>query len=481
MTEKLNPRTPILMVDDEESVLEGLKLAMKYNGFNNLIACADSRDVGSILQSREIDLILLDLTMPYIPGEEILKMVSEEYPHILVIIITGNKDVDTAVRCIKQRAYDYLVKPFDTNRLISTVTRALELSDMRIENRILSGGAESKIKNIDAFSGIAACSQVMLKLMKYTEAVSSSPQPVLITGETGTGKELFARAVHKCGGFTGEFIAVNIAGVDDQMASDTLFGHHKGAFTGADEPRKGLIENAHNGVLFLDEIADISPAMQIKLLRLIQEKEFTALGADKNSRTNAKIVAATNVPPETLQAQKKIRSDLYFRLQAHVIKIPRLAERKEDIPVLLDTLLEQCASEMNRKKPAYPPELIQLLTTYDFPGNVRELKTMIYDALAAHKDRVLSIKTFRDYIFGNVRQHTGGIVIESGKRASGNILSGWEKLPTVEGMNIILAEEAMKRAQGNKSTAAKMLGITRSTLNNYLEKSKDDVDGRPPV
>jgi len=472
MDAKLKPPFPIFMVDDEESVLQGLTIALKYNGFSNLISCSDSREVGNILKSQHIELMLLDLTMPHISGEEILKMVSEEYPHIIVIIITGNKDIDTAVRCLKLHAYDYLVKPIEMNRLITTVSRALELAGLRTENRILSGGYETGLKNIEAFRDIAASSPAMLKLMQYTEAVATSPQPVLITGETGTGKELFARAIHKCGGFTGEFIAVNIAGVDDHMASDTLFGHRKGAFTGADENRKGLIENARNGVLFLDEIADISPAMQIKLLRLIQEREYAPLGADESSRTNAKIVAATNVPPEILQSQKKIRSDLYFRLQTHVVRIPRLAERKEDLPLLVDTLIEQCSREMNRKKPTCPPELIQLLANYDFPGNVRELKTMIYDALAAHKDRMLSMKTFKDYIFGKMKQQTKHI-IASAEIGAGNIFAHLDKLPNVDLMNSMLAAEALKRAQGNKSTAAKMLGISRSTFNTYLDKGQN--------
>jgi DNA-binding NtrC family response regulator len=283
------------------------------------------------------------------------------------------------------------------------------------------------------------------------------------------GKELVAKAVHSLSNRSGPFVPVNVAGLDDHVFADTLFGHKKGAFTDAREARAGLIEQAAGGTLFLDEIGDLSTSSQVKLLRLLQEGEFFPLGSDVAKRSDARIVVATNQNLEELQSSGKFRKDLYYRLCSHHIQIPTLGERREDLPVLVDHFLAKASKTLNRKKPTPPGELITLLSTYHFPGNIRELESIIFDAVSSHKSGKLSMDVFKAHIsqkHPTLKADSGDLTPE---KPTPIIFS--EQLPTLKQAEQLLIDEAMERSKGNQSIAALGLGISRQALNKRLKKA----------
>lgn len=463
------PPLPVLLVDDESIALDSLEFVLNSEGMNNIISCQDGRKVEKILACRKIGVILMDLLMPYVSGEELLSFVTEHYPEIPVIIITGVNEIETAVRCIKSKAYDYLVKPFDQTQLVTSVKRAINFREMSMEISLLKQRMLSdEMERPEAFSDIITQNKNMYSIFRYIEAVSTSTQSLLITGETGVGKELIARAVHDCSERKGSFIAVSISGLDETIFSDTLFGHTKGAFSGAEKSRKGLVQKAAGGSLFLDEIGDLSTDSQVKLLRLIQEREYFPLGSDIPKRSDVRIVAATNRDMKDLIKSGRFRYDLYYRLNAHHVHIPPLRERMEDLPILVDYFLESSAREFGKKKPTHPDELIMLLSTYHFSGNIRELKAMIYDAVANHKSKMLNLEVFKNYIKNNL-DHSGAVLEEvfPDERLS---ISSWKKIPTVKQVTKMLIKESLKRTNGNRSIAARILGITRQTLVKHLKE-----------
>jgi DNA-binding NtrC family response regulator len=360
----------------------------------------------------------------------------------------------------------------EEDRLVSGVLRAIRMLELERQNRemssrMLSGG----LKHPEAFSGIVTSDRSMHAIFSYIEAVAMSSEPLLIMGESGVGKELIARAAHTLSGCRGQLVSVNVAGLDDTVFADTLFGHLRGAFTGADQPRKGMIEEAADGTLFLDEIGDLSIASQVKLLRLLQEGEYFPLGSDRPKRLKARIIVATHQDLAVKQAAGSFRRDLYYRLCIHLVQIPPLRERKGDLPMLLDQFMEDAARALGKKKPTPPRELVQLLTTYSFPGNIRELKAMIYNAVSTHRDRVLSMDTFVKTI-GRPEER---IVPSPLKNAERNLYAGLERLPTFGEAAELLVEEAMARANGNQTIAARLLGISQPALSKRLKLLRSDL------
>jgi DNA-binding NtrC family response regulator len=470
MITSLYPQLPVLMVDDEVQALNSFEMVLRSANMNHLVRCQDSRDVMAIFSSQEIEVMMLDLSMPHVSGEELLSLVTKGYPEVPVIVITGSNDVDTAVACMKTGAFDYMVKPVEKSRLISGVKRAIELRELQRENKSLRAHVLSdRLEHPEAFSQIITNSPTLRSIFQYIEAISSSPQPVLITGETGVGKELVAKAIHQLSQRKGTFVPVNVAGVDDNIFADTLFGHRKGAFTGADQARSGLVEQASGGTLFLDEIGDLSPASQAKLLRLLQDGEYFPLGSDVGKRSDARVVVATNQDIQALQESGRFRKDLYYRLCAHPIEILPLRERGEDLPILVDHFLTKASEMLCKKKPTPPGELLTLLSTYYFPGNVRELQSMILDAVSSHKSGKLSMDVFKSYI----RQRQPLLEIDSNRELQKENfpVSFSEKLPTLKQTEQLLVSEAMKRASGNQAIAAQLLGITRQALNKRLKQA----------
>jgi DNA-binding NtrC family response regulator len=441
-------------------------------GLNNLITCQDSRLVMDLLAKHPVEVMLLDLTMPHMDGRQLLDKVQQEYPEIPVIIVTGAVDVETAVLCMKSGAFDYVVKPVDPERLVSAVQRAMGFRELKRENFALKQHIlQDGLGQPEAFVNIITSSKKMFSIFQYIESIAQTAQPVLIRGETGVGKELVARTLHNLSGLQGQFVAVNVAGLDDNVFADTLFGHVKGAFTGAERERAGLIEQASGGTLFLDEIGDLSPGSQVKLLRLLQEGEYLPLGQDEPNRTDVRIVASTNVDLWERQKAGVFRKDLNYRLSTHRIYIPPLRERRDDIPLLADHFLSAAARELNKKSPTLPKELFDLLKLYPFPGNVRELQAIIFDAVSRHKSGVLSLEVFRAHIAKHQRREKGVVPDlvapeEGGRRP----LSFGENLPTIKQATDLLVAEALKRSGGNQSIAAGLLGISQQALSKRLQK-----------
>ena len=468
----LSPHRPIMIVDDEESILLAIDTTLRMAGMSNVITCNDSRLVSDILAGQPVELMLLDLNMPYIHGERLLDEINRNHPEIPVIIVTGAVDVETAVRCVKAGAFDYVVKPVEEERLLAAVNRAISFQELMRENlalkqHILTEGLEKP----EAFGDIVTNNKKMLLIFQYIESISRTVQPVLIRGETGVGKELIARTVHNLSGLEGRFVAINAAGLDDNVFSDTLFGHVKGAYTGAERVRNGLIEQAAGGTLFLDEIGDLNQASQVKLLRLLQEGEYFPLGSDKPRKSDTRIVAATNRNLARLLKTGEFRKDLNYRLRTHRIYIPPLRERLDDIPILVEHFLDEAAQSLGKKKPTPPPELYTLLKTCAFPGNIRELQSMIFDAVSRHDSGVLSLQTFRSHIRSGQPEKTGhGVQSPGASMDSPLAIFPGQRLPTIKQVSDLLVKEAMQRANGNQSIAAVMLGISQQALSKRLKK-----------
>lgn len=466
------PSFGILLVDDEPAWLRSLSLTLKScAGITNTVTCQDSRDVMELLDRGGIGLVLLDLTMPHLSGEELLKRIGESHPEITTIVISGLNQLETAVRCMKLGAFDYFIKTDEEDRIVGGVLRAVRMLELQREYQEMSSRFVSgELRHPEAFSAIVTGDRGMLAAFSYVEAVAKSPQPLLITGESGVGKELIARAAHTLSGCRGKLVTVNVAGLDDTIFADTLFGHVRGAYTGADTIRRGMIEEAADGTLFLDEIGDLSIPSQVKLLRLLQEGEYFPLGIDQPKRLRARVIVATHQNLAAKEAAGAFRRDLYFRLRTHKVHVPPLRERKGDIPLLLDYFLAEAARTLGKKKPTPPKGLAQFLATYSFPGNVRELKAMVYDAVSVHRDRMLSMDSFVKAV--ECSQEEGGPAAASPPKQ--NPFAGFTELPTFSDAAAFLVMEAMDRANGNQTLAARLLGISQPALNKRLKMMRGE-------
>jgi DNA-binding NtrC family response regulator len=312
----------------------------------------------------------------------------------------------------------------------------------------------------EAFSGIITRDSSMEAVFKYIPCICRTSQPVFITGETGTGKDLVAGAIHDMSLRNGKYVKVNIAGLDDVMFTDTLFGHVKGAYTSAEQSRSGLVEKAKSGTLFLDEIGELPFPSQVKLLNLIQDREYYRIGDDTTRYSGARIIAATNLPTGKLKDPKVFRRDLYFRLMTHHIHLPPLRKRKQDIALLFDHFLEKAAKELHADVPAYDQDIIKLLENHNFPGNIRELEAMVFDAVSVYSPGKISASFFENHL------STGFSAKEA--RETG-IFSHMPELPTLKEASELLVKEAMARSEGKQSEAASMLGISRQALNKRIK------------
>lgn len=461
------PNQPILLIDDEQAFLFSAENVLVSNGITNVKTVSDSTSVMDLLAHEEFSVIVLDINMPIISGMELLPQIVEKYPRTPVVILTAVNDVESAVQCIKAGAFNYILKPVDDARLVTTIRGGLDLKDTRDENvRLKDYLLRDKLEHPEAFAHIITKSSSMRAIFKYIEAIARTSLPVLVTGETGVGKELIASAIHSLSNRSGSLIPLNVAGVDDTLFSDTLFGHKKGAFTGADSERKGLIEQAEGGTLFLDEIGDLSLESQVKLLRLIQDGKYFPLGSDIAKLADVRIICATNKNIDSMKEGNSFRKDLYYRLQTHHIHIPPLKDRKGDIQLLINHFMEKASQQLGKKKPTPPKELYTLLSNYSFPGNIRELEGIIFDAVSVHNSGVMSLGPIRDKIFREEIFSSETISSEEG-------IAFPDQLPTLKDAEDSLIAEALKRAEGNQSIAAEMLGLSRRALNNRLSRKTD--------
>jgi two-component system response regulator HydG len=457
---------PVVLVDDEEDILFGAEYLLNTHGITTVTSLSDGRELIPLLERQTAGVIVLDLFMPQMSGLELLPRLTREYPEIPVVVMTASQEVETAVSCMKEGAFDYLVKPVEESRFVSSVRRALEIRLLRQEigslrSRLMGEG----IGHPEIFAPIISRNHQMQRLFRYAEAIADSGEPVLITGETGTGKELIAQAIHHLSGRSGEMVCLNAAGLDDNLFSDTLFGHVRGAFTGADREREGLIAKAVGGTLFLDEIGDLKPASQVKLLRLLQAQSYYPIGSDVPRTADARILAATNQPLHRRMDRGKFRQDLFFRLSSHPIELPPLRERLDDLPLLLQHFIDEAAQALGRPSPRVPGELLTLLSLYDFPGNIRELRALVFNAMAQHRGGpVLALDSFQQVI----KRDRAGTEPPTAQAGNDLSLAIPGRFPTLKEADIFLVEEAMRRANHNQGIAAMLLGISRQSLNRRL-------------
>lgn len=472
------PELPILHVDDEHSTLKNISFRLSTKGINNILQCQDSRQVIPMLEKQDYSLVLLDLRMPYISGEELLPQIAGKFPHIPVIMVTSDNDTSIIVSCLKNGAYDYITKPVDDNRLVSIIHHALEKRNLENEkHRLQESFFSDKLENPSVFKDIITRATKVQKIFQFIETVGPYHVPVLITGETGTGKEKIAEAIHNIakikGKVTGKFVKDNVAGWTDTLFDDILFGHLKHSFSDAKHERKGRLKEAHDGTLFLDEIGDLEVNLQIKLLRLLQEKKFYPIGSDEEQVTNARFIFATNKDINELKNKGKFREDLFFRLNPHHIHLPALRERKEDIPELVRYFVRKYAVEFSKPEPSIPETLYNILLNYPFPGNIRELQGMVEAAMTQHKQGELGI----DIFVKTIRERNIEPIYTPPKNSFSisapedhSILFGGD-LPDYKKLMAVYTNEALRRTNGDKSKASRKAGLSRSTFIRYWKDS----------
>lgn len=469
MNKSQYPFWPILIVDDEPHTLASFDIALRTAGINNTIRCQDSREVLSLINKQEVGVLLLDLMMPHVSGQEILSSVKQDFPDIPVIIVSGINELDTAIQCMHDGAFDFVSKPVDAERLLPSVKRAIEMRQLRDENtRLARNFLDGDLEHPEVFSDIVTQSNKMQAIFKYCEAIAAGQAPILITGETGAGKELIAQVLHKLSGRESEMVAVNVAGVDDHVFSDTLFGHVRGAFTGADRARPGLIEKANEGTLFMDEIGNLNALCQVKLLRFLEEREYYPLGADIAKISNARIIVATHEDLADGCEDGQFRKDLYYRLRTHHVHVPPLRERLEDVPLLLKHFIEKAANDLGRQPQRYPEELIPHLRSYHFPGNIREFRSMVYDAVSRNHGEMLSIADFNAFSASGKNREDS--TLHEVRNDGISWVSKLEQLPSLKEATRSIVDEAMRRTNNNQRAASLLLGITPQALNQRLKR-----------
>ena len=456
------------MVEDEYYVRESLTAYLDDIGYRVLTAENGQRGL-ELFRLEAPDIVLTDLRMPVMDGFALVEAIAAESECTPIVVVSGVGAVDEAVRAMRMGAWDYLSKPIvNLDELQITLERSLERARTKYElERLRRHLVAGTLENETAFGSIVTTSARMRSIFLYLESVAPSRQPVLISGETGTGKELIARAIHSLSGVGGPFVAINLAGLDAAMFSDTLFGHQRGAYTGADRAREGLIRQASGGTLFLDEIGDLSPGSQVKLLRLLQEGEYLPLGADKVQSSDARIVAATHADLKRCMEVGTFRPDLYYRLCSHRVELPPLRDRPEDLPLLAAHFMEKAAARLGKPLPVAPPELNCYLSAYRFPGNIRELESIMHDAVARSGSRILSLESVVAAIGSDL------LVPVSAASAASRcpVCPFGEKLPTLKGAEDFLIAEALRLADNNQRLAAAYLGITRQALNKRLGRA----------
>ena len=445
----------ILIVDDDNAHLSMLKTIL--TGWHyEVTGVGDGADAIAAVREQPYDAVLMDVRMARISGIEALQRIKEHNPAIPVIIMTAYSSVDTAVEAMKLGAYDYLTKPLHFEELKLTLKRSLEHMAMARENRSL----KEKLSSRASLANIIGASKPMRDLLEMVRTVSVTEATILITGESGTGKELIARAIHSTSPRRDNpLVTVNCAAITDTLLESELFGHEKGAFTGADKKRDGRFMQAHKGSIFLDEVGEIPLHMQAKLLRAIQEREVQRVGSDKAVKVDVRIIAATNRELLEDVHSGRFREDLYYRLNVVNLRVPPLHERKEDIPLLAGHFLARYAEKNRRTLKGFTPAAMDLLLRYPWPGNVRELENALERAV---------ILSLGEYI---TEQELPPNVIAHGRGDSKLEFpaSGMAGLP-LEEIEKTAISQTLRETGGNKSEAAKILGITRTTLNNKIKK-----------
>ena len=444
----------VLIVDDERNIRSGLSIAFEDEDFDTLEA-ENGEVAWNIINKKSVDLVITDLRMPVLSGYDLLKRISSTFPTLPVIVLTGHGTIEDAVKAMQDGAIDFFTKPVDLDHIILTARKALQNSKILEQNRRLTEEITTLKQKVQARGTIIGKSEKLTKMMSLIEQVAPTRASVLVTGESGVGKELVADALHRLSDRKdGPFIKVHCASLSSNLLESELFGHEKGAFTGAVSQKKGRFELADGGTIFLDEIGEIDSATQVKILRVLQEREFERVGGTETVKVDVRIVAATN--RDLLDEVKKgnFREDLYYRLNVVHIEVPPLRERKEDIPLLMSSFLEEFNREDNRTIEGFSPAARKAMYAYSWPGNIRQLRNTIESAVVTCRGKVIDTGDLPEQIVAENR--AGEVSIRLGVT-----LSEAEKTVIMSTLDF---------CEGNKTKASEMLGIGRKTLHRKLEE-----------
>jgi len=453
-------RPNILIVDDDQSIREFLGILLGKEGYR-ICSAASGEDAIQLMEQKDVSLVITDVRMPGIDGVTLLKKIKAKSPDIPVILITAFASMDSAVAAMKEGAWDYLTKPFRIEEIREVVAKALE---KRPESQSLSRDPTNKVCRL---GNMLSKSPAMLKIFQLIPRIASSPSSVLISGESGTGKELIARSIHNLGVRRDKpFVIVNCAGIPETLLESEMFGHTRGAFTGANHKKPGLFARADQGTIFLDEIGELPMTLQVKLLRVVQDKSFTPLGTTEEARVDVRIVAATNRDLEKEVMAGNFREDLYYRLDVIQIRMPPLRERPEDIPILVQYFLDKYSKEQNKAVQGISSYAMKALQQYPFPGNVRELENIIERSVALSTSNLLlpeslSLAKFKE-------QKTSGMDLASFEPRLGPEGCDLDKfLGRIEKK---LLSMALERTNGVKTEAAHLLGLNFRSFRYRLAK-----------
>jgi len=454
----------VLIVDDQESIRLALSRMLSKEGYEVLLADEGEKAL-DILREKKVNVMLSDLKMPKMDGLQLLKASKLVKPEVEVILITAHGTIEKAVGAMKDGAYDFITKPFKKIVIANMIKKAMEKQALVVENRYLH--EQLAHSGHDRQSDIIGQSGIMCDVIKLAEQVAPSQASVLIQGENGTGKESIASLIHSIGARSDKpFIKVSCAALPDTLLESELFGYEKGAFTGAVSQKEGRFELANEGTLFLDEIGEITPSIQVKLLRVLQEGEFERLGGTKVLRSNVRIISATNVNLENAIKQKRFREDLYYRLNVITMNMPPLRERREDIPLLISHFLKIYQEMNNKVIDGISEDVLDILTDYQWPGNVREIKNVIERAVVLTQDRIITQKDLPENI-SKEKVEERKLTIPFGT-----------PLREIEKKIII---ETLRRSKGDKEITANLLGITPRTIYrkmNSLEEEEKQEEGK---
>lgn len=449
----------ILIADDEKNIREGLAMDLELEGFDCVLA-SDGLEAWNIINKQPIDLVVSDLRMPGITGEELLKRISGSYPMLPVVILTGHGTIESAVDAMRDGAVDFLTKPVNLDRLNMLVKRSLANRDLYDQHQQLQQELD-QLKKRTKYDRIIGKSQKIVRLMEVVQQIAPTKASVLITGESGVGKELIADAIHDLSTRAdGPFVKVHCAALTESLLESELFGHEKGSFTGAISQKKGRFELANGGTIFLDEIGEIDAATQVKLLRVLQEKQFERVGGETTITVDVRVVSATNKNLQEEIAKGNFREDLYYRLNVVQIEVPPLRERKEDIALLMTDFLETFSTENGKQIEGFSSRARNALYKYDWPGNIRELRNCIESSVVMARGNMIELEDLPP-------------VVSSAETEAQLSLPVGITLQEAEKELIV---NTIAHCSGNKTKAAEVLGIGRKTLHRKLQEYQIDQE-----
>jgi DNA-binding NtrC family response regulator len=449
----------VLIVEDDEATRTGLAELIASWGYRTAVA-VDGRDGLEQVSRVQPSVIVSDLVMPRMTGLDLLKALApDDRAQMTFVLLTAQGTIDTAVEALKAGAEDYLTKPVDPLRLRHLLDRVTRAQAQHRENLVL----RRQLADRGRFGRLVGASAAMRAIYRVIELAAPTPASILICGESGTGKELVAQTLHQLSPrASGPFVGLNCAAIPETLLESEIFGHERGAFTGATERRAGCFELADHGTLFLDEIAEMAPATQVKLLRVLQERRFRRLGGRAEQEVDVRVLAATNVSPETALREGRLRDDLYYRLNVFTITLPPLRDRRDDVPLLVQTFLDEFSARDHRPLRRVTPEALALLQAYDWPGNVRELRNVMERASILSPDHDIAAA------------HLALMPPRSPRPDASSTADALRLIPgmTVDEAEMRLIHTTLEAVQGNKTRAAEMLGISLKTLHNKLNRDK---------